>query len=126
MYSSEYASDFSRPAVAQLPAPPLPRDERQCRTGSWQVAENSVGTQGISLVCMSGTTRRIAERDSLDERDGLIWFIWFVLFIWFVSFNQTNQTDQINKGNKLVLALHAAQSVAAGGLFQHPVLKAWN
>ncbi|MGH8761249.1 MAG: hypothetical protein ACREVW_17365 [Burkholderiales bacterium] len=50
----------------------------------------------------------------------MIWFIWFVLFIWFVSFNQ------INKGNKPVLALHAAQSVAAGGLFQHPVLKAWN
>lgn len=35
LYCSEYASSFSRPAVAHLPAPPSPRDERQCRTGSW-------------------------------------------------------------------------------------------
>ena len=78
------------------------------------------GHDGISLVCTSGTLRRIAERDRLDERDGLIWFIWFDLFVWLVSFNQTNQTNQINKRNKPVLMPHAARSVAAGGLFQHP------
>ena len=33
-YSSEYASGFSEPAVAHLPAPSSPRDEGQCRTGS--------------------------------------------------------------------------------------------
>jgi hypothetical protein len=33
-YSSEYASGFSRPAAAHLPAPHSPRDEQQRRTGS--------------------------------------------------------------------------------------------
>src|SRR6184192_1806882 len=33
-YSSEYASGFSGPAASHLPAPPSPRDEQQCRTGS--------------------------------------------------------------------------------------------
>ena len=33
-YSIEYASGFSGPAAAHLPAPPSPRDEWQCRTGS--------------------------------------------------------------------------------------------
>ena len=69
------------------------------------------------MVVYGRTPCRIAERDGLD---GLIWFIWFVVFIWFVSFNQTNQINQINKRNKPGLAFHAAQSVAAGGLFQRP------
>ena len=59
-------------------------------------------------------------RDVRDER-GLIWFIWFIWFIWSIWFNQTNETDQINKRDQPVLALHAAWSVDAGGLFQHPV-----
>src|SRR5437867_2681481 len=33
-YSSEYASGFSRPAASHLAAPPWPRHERQCWTGS--------------------------------------------------------------------------------------------
>ena len=34
MYSSEYTSGFSGPAASHLAAPPSPRHERQCRTGS--------------------------------------------------------------------------------------------
>jgi hypothetical protein len=34
MYSSEYASGFSGSAASHLAAPPSPRHERQCQTGS--------------------------------------------------------------------------------------------
>jgi hypothetical protein len=41
MYSSEYTSGFSGPAASHLAAPPSPRHERQCRTGSYQDAEKA-------------------------------------------------------------------------------------
>jgi len=48
LYSSEYTSCFPRPAASHLAAPPSPRRERQCRTGSY------------GLNCTSGL-RRISQ-----------------------------------------------------------------
>jgi len=40
MYSCKYTSGFSWPTASQLAAPPSPRHERQCRTGSYGVADS--------------------------------------------------------------------------------------
>ena len=52
--SSEYTSSFSGPATSHLAAPPLPRHERQCRTGSyasWVESLNRLEAGSQSWIC---------------------------------------------------------------------------
>src|SRR4029077_13058948 len=89
MYSSEYTSGFSGPAASHLAAPPSPRHERQCRTGSLQDAEK------VRRPVLFVWSVRSVWSVSFN------WFVWFVLFIWLNQINRINQMNQINKTNQI-------------------------
>jgi hypothetical protein len=65
---------------------------------------------------------RIAERDWLDGRDGLIWFIW-VCLVHLVSLVQPNKPDRPNKQEKPAGSRSSRITVCGTGEpFQHPAM----